>query len=71
MPLWALWGLMVLFILIGQVWSLLTAHRIAAGIYPTRAAALRSELPMLVCMVLYSALSLWIIAQPMEMRTSL
>jgi polyferredoxin len=66
-----IWLIMIAFILFGHVWSLVVAHRIALHVFPDRRLALRSQLPMLACMVAYSALSLWIIAQPMEMRTSL
>lgn len=70
-PLTVVWALMVLFILVGHVWSLVVAHRIATHVFSDRPAAIRSQLPMLACMIAYSALSLWIIAQPMEMRTGL
>ncbi len=65
------WSMMVLFILTGHVWSLMIGHRTAVHLYPSRGAALRSELPLLAAMVAYSVLSLWIIAQPMEMRTAM
>jgi polyferredoxin len=70
-PLGVVWALMVGFVLLGQVWALVVARRIATNVFPDRWSALRSQVPMLVCMVVYSALSLWIIAQPMEMRTGL
>lgn len=70
-PLRYIWLGMVAFILLGHVWSLVVAHRVAMHVYPDRRTALRSELPMLLCMIAYSTLSLWIIAQPMEMRTAL
>ena len=30
----------------------------------------RSQLPMLIAMILFSVMSLWLLKQPMEMRTS-
>jgi polyferredoxin len=71
LPAWGVWALMVAFILIGHVWSLAAGHRIAAHVFPTRALAIRSELPLLAGMIAYSILSLWIVAQPMQMRTGL
>lgn len=65
------WAFMIAMILIGHVWSLVVAHRIARHVFPDRRTALLSQVPMLACMVAYSALSLWIIAQPMTMRTGL
>ncbi len=71
LPLGLVWSMMVLFILIGHVWSLVIGHRTAMELYPNWKAAVRSELPLLAAMVAYSVLSLWIIAQPMEMRTAM
>jgi polyferredoxin len=71
LPIRAVWGLTVAFILGGHIWSLVAGHRIALQIYPTRAQAIRSQLPMMAGMIAYSILSLWIVAQPMQMRTGL
>ena len=35
------------------------------------AAALKSQIPMIALMVMFSVISLWLIAQPMEMRTAM
>lgn len=71
LPAWGTWALAVALIVAGHVWSLAVGHRVAAAVYPTRALALRSELPLLAGMIAYSILSLWIVAQPMQMRTGL
>ncbi len=65
-----LWGVQVLLVLIGHLYSLWIAERTARRLYPERGAALRSQIPMLVGMVLFSVFSLWLLKQPMEMRTS-
>lgn len=65
------WALMVGLIVVGHVWSLVAGHRIASAALPTRRLALRSELPLVAGMIAYSTLSLWIVAQPMQMRTGL
>lgn len=65
-----LWGVQVLLVLIGHLYSLWIADRTARRLYPERGAALRSQVPMLVGMVLFSIFSLWLLKQPMEMRTS-
>lgn len=70
-PAWGIWTLMVALIVIGHVWSLAAGHRIAGHIFPTRRLAIRSQLPLLAGMIAYSVLSLWIVAQPMQMRTAL
>ncbi len=65
-----LWVLQVALITIGHVFSLWAARRAAAALFPGGRAALRSQIPMLVAVVLFSVVSLWLLKQPMEMRTS-
>jgi len=65
-----LWLLQVVLVLVGHVYSLWIADRTARRLYPESGAAWRSQVPMLVGMVLFSVFSLWLLKQPMEMRTS-
>ncbi len=65
-----LWGMQVLLVLIGHVYSLWVARRTAVKIFGETKQAFRSQLPMLAAMVLFSLLSLWLLKQPMVMRTS-
>jgi len=65
-----LWILQVFFVMIGHIYSLWTAHCTAGLLFKNSNAALRSQVPMLVAMILFSILSLWLLKQPMEMRTS-
>jgi hypothetical protein len=65
-----LWLVQVLLVLVGHVYSLWIADRTARRLYPEPGAAFRSQLPMLIGMVLFSVFSLWLLKQPMEMRTS-
>jgi ferredoxin len=65
-----LWALQVILVLVGHVFALWVADRTARRLYPQPGAAFRSQLPMLVGMVLFSIFSLWLLKQPMEMRTS-
>ena len=65
-----LWIIQVLFVLIGHVFSLWTARRAAGALFSDSKAALRSQIPMLIAMILFSLMSLWLLKQPMEMRTS-
>ncbi len=58
------WFASVGVIVVGHVVSVYIAHVISLQRLNDRAAALRSQYPMLVLMVLYTATSLWIIAQP-------
>lgn len=66
----AVWIAQVLFILIGHIWSLVISHRMAGHLY-RQDRSLPIELPMVIAMMVYSVISLYLIAQPMEMRTSM
>ncbi|MDP6779564.1 MAG: YHS domain-containing protein [Candidatus Latescibacteria bacterium] len=65
-----LWGLQVLLVMAGHVYSLWVSRCTAGSLFPDSRAALRSQIPMLGAMVLFSLMSLWLLKQPMEMRTS-
>ncbi len=65
-----LWILQVFFVMIGHVYSLWTARRSAGALFRDDRAAFRSQVPMLAAMILFSIMSLWLLKQPMEMRTS-
>jgi hypothetical protein len=58
------WYTAVIVIVLGHVIAVYVAHVVALREFRDRRAALRSQLPMLVLMVGYTAVSLWIIAQP-------
>ncbi len=58
------WWVSIIAIVLGHVLSVYIAHIISLRRTPTSALAVRSQYPMLVLMVIYTATSLWIIAQP-------
>lgn len=58
------WYISVSSIVIGHIISLYIGHVIALRVMPNHSSALKSQYPMLVLMVFYTATSLWIIAQP-------
>ncbi len=65
-----LWVLQVILVAVGHVYSLWAANKISRRIFPDRAAAARGQWPMLIGMIAFSVFSLWLLKQPMEMRTS-
>ena len=65
-----LWIIQIVLVLIGHVYSLWIARRMAGNLFSDRRVALRSQLPMLIAMILFSLMSLWLLKQPMQMRTS-
>ncbi len=71
LPPWAIWSVMMTFLVMGQLWAMLAARRISLQVYPSDRDARRSRTPIVAAMIAYSILSLWIVAQPMQMRTGL
>ncbi len=71
LPLEVGWVLQVALILIGHIYGILIAHKAAFALFDTPRAATLSQLPMLLAMLLFSFQSLWLIAQPMVMRTAM
>ncbi|NQW22520.1 MAG: hypothetical protein HQ475_03650 [SAR202 cluster bacterium] len=59
-----LWFLSVALIVLGHVLAVYLAHRAAIRTFSDRASAMNSQYPMLTLMVVYTVISLWIIAQP-------
>lgn len=62
------WLLQVLLILVGHVFGVLVAHRIAKRLFADRRLATRSLVPMLVMMVSLSVGGLWLMSLDMNMR---
>ena len=60
----SVWFTSVVAIVLGHIISVYIAHVISLRRVPDRSSALRGQYPMLVLMVMYTATSLWIIAQP-------
>jgi hypothetical protein len=58
------WYTAVTAIVIGHVIAVWLAHIVALRLFRSHAVALRSQYPMLALMVGYTAISLWILAQP-------
>jgi len=65
-----LWIMQVLLIGVGHVYSLWAANRISRNMFSDEKAASRGQWPMLIGMIAFSIFSLWLLKQPMEMRTS-
>jgi hypothetical protein len=66
----SIWYLQVTLIVIGHVYGIVVAQREAFRLYHERRASFRVHLVMMVGMIAMSLLSLWLLAQPMYMRTA-
>jgi hypothetical protein len=60
----SIWYLSVGAVVVGHVLAVYLAHVMALRVYGDARTALRSQIPMLVLMVLYTMSSLWILSQP-------
>ncbi|MHC4441931.1 MAG: YHS domain-containing protein [Planctomycetota bacterium] len=65
-----LWVMQVVLVGIGHVYSLWVAQKISRRIFHDQVAASRGQWPILAGMIAFSIFSLWLLKQPMEMRTS-
>lgn len=65
-----LWIVQVVLVLVGHVYSLWIAHHTSRQLFSNPTMARRSQFPMLIAMIAFSIFSLWLLKQPMEMRTS-
>jgi hypothetical protein len=63
-PLKVIWHTAVVAIVAGHVIAVYVAHRVALNEFGSRRAALLSQIPMLLLMVVYTMTSLWMLAQP-------
>jgi len=64
-----LWLIQVILVLVGHIYSLWAAKSVAHGMFGGSNAT-KSQLPILAAIVLFSFVSLWLLKQPMEMRSS-
>jgi hypothetical protein len=58
------WYSSVIIIVLGHIFSVIIAHIKAQEIFSKNSIVIKSQLPFLILMIFYSALSLWIISQP-------
>lgn len=67
----SIWYLQVALVIVGHIYGIIVAHREAVRVYRgDRRAALRVHVVMTMGMIGMSLLSLWLLAQPMYMRTA-
>jgi hypothetical protein len=65
------WAAQVILILVGHVYGIRIAHRAARSLYTDVRTATLSQLPLMAAMMLFSLQSLWLLSQPMLMRTAM
>lgn len=65
------WYIQVILIISGHIFGVYISHRHAHMIFSNRNDAIKSQVPVTLLMILFSMLSLWLVAQPMEMRSGM
>ncbi|MDB4746130.1 hypothetical protein OAG77_01295 [bacterium] len=67
----SIWWMQIVFIVIGHVYGVLVADRISGRIFQKESDRSRGLFPLLGVMILYSCFSVWLISQPMDMKTAM
>jgi hypothetical protein len=65
-----IWWLQITLVVIGHIYGVVVSDRLADTLFSDKSQAKLALLPLLLTMILYSCFSVWLIAQPMDMRTS-
>ncbi|RME92463.1 MAG: hypothetical protein D6767_03170 [Candidatus Hydrogenedentota bacterium] len=65
------WWLQVFFIVVGHIFGVVVADRIAERMFARKKQRFIALLPLILTMILYSSFSIWLIAQPMAMKTAM
>ncbi len=69
LPMDVIWYIQIILIIIGHIIAIYIAHITSFRIFENKTQAIRSQIPMTAFMVVYSMFSLWLVAQPMILRT--
>lgn len=66
-----IWYLQIICVVIGHLYGVVMANRFSHRLFGDSPAAFRSLIPLIFTMILYSSLSIWLIMQPMDMRSAM
>jgi hypothetical protein len=66
-----IWYLQIALIVTGHVFGVVLADRYAKRLFSGSVAVFRSLIPLIIVMILYSSFSIWLVMQPMEMRSGM
>ena len=66
-----IWCLQVICVVVGHIYGVVLADRYARTLFTNKRAIFLSLIPLLLTMILYSAFSMWLIMQPMDMRSGM
>jgi ferredoxin len=66
-----IWVIQMIMIVVGHIYGVLIADRLSIKLIPTPKHRMLSLIPLLILMVMYSSISIWLIAQPMQMKSGM
>ena len=66
-----IWWFQLIFVVVGHLYGVVLADRYARALFKNKRAVFMSLIPLLITMILYSAFSMWLIMQPMDMRSGM
>jgi hypothetical protein len=66
-----IWWIQLFLLIVGHVYGVIIADKISKQLFMNQKNYLKGLIPLIVTMIFYSAFSVWLIAQPMEMRTGM
>lgn len=69
-PIQYLWVLQLILVIAGNLAAALLVHRASFRMFGNKHQALRAAIPMILFTAILSVFALWLLSQPMEMRTS-
>lgn len=67
----AIWILQIIFIVAGHLYGVVLADRFARRLFHDSRSVFKSLVPLLATMILYSSFSVWLVMQPMDMRSAM
>lgn len=67
----SIWWIQVVLIVVGHIYGVVVSDRVARRLIDDRVLALKALIPLILVMILYSGFSIWLITQPMEMRSGM
>lgn len=67
----SIWVIQMILIVVGHIYGVLIADRLSFKLFTRQKHRIFSLIPLLILMVLYSSVSIWLIAQPMQMKSGM
>ena len=67
----SIWVIQMILIVVGHIYGVLIADRLSVKLFVHQKHRILSLIPLLLLMVIYSSVSIWLIAQPMQMKSGM